>query len=812
MTSPTLYLLGGNGSCAEWWQDALSSFQHYQPEPVELPGFGNNPQPPCSSIAELADALLAQTQPGQAIYGVGVNSLVVLHALVKQPRHFSRVILQSPVGAFLWERRLPKIMGWRPLRALAHWLVGHYPQRFHRKFSTQRWTTAQYARMGDGYRRCRAFEPYWDIMRADAALTLFDRIETPIELIWGQHDGVIPWEQAAAWEGVLCRAELSVTLQPDWGHYPWIDDPAGFASWVEAPAPGFAAHTKAGRLQLAEVAGLPVPARLTPQSAIDPRLARLLAAHPAATWAVRSSSFMEDKIDHANAGLTRTFLRVTAADVPARVTELLADGVEEVVVQCFIEPTVSGIAFARHVAAEVEWVDGHLEALADGHVVPHRAVLSRIGGAWEVSDFPATQGLTRQALWAFLQAVVRTFHYAHLDIEWAWDGQALHLLQARPVTTYPWRRHLTAANIGEILPPAPSRLVEYAQRRAAASIPAIWARWDGRVLADNEPFTALAGDASYINNDLFLARLADWGLPSTQYAAEVGGAAPALPFRPGRLLRNAPTLLSMLYQSRRALAELEPGLRRFDAELRQLIAGGADGQTLADWFTRFYVFVVQGNLCIGAAISTAGGGWLGQRATAYQALADAPHRVPYETDPASPRTSGADLPIQPFPVWPAAIRLAHHAGLPGLRGYYTEVREWYRDNLMRVFYRLHHAVPAEGRAHWFAPHTSPREHSGSFWQDGSGQTAQDFGFVIVPGSAEGIVGVDILLVDTLDPGQYTSYRAAKAVIARSGGKLSHGSTLLRELGKPSAIAPDTDPSWLGRAARYCDGRLEATET
>jgi len=79
--------------------------------------------------------------------------------------------------------------------------------------------------------------------------------------------------------------------------------------------------------------------------------------------------------------------------------------------------------------------------------------------------------------------------------------------------------------------------------------------------------------------------------------------------------------------------------------------------------------------------------------------------------------------------------------------------------------------------------------------------------VIYPGQAHGILGKDILLEETLDPGRYADYQKAQAVIARMGGRLSHGATLLREFRKPSAIIPDADPSWKGREVHYQDGLL-----
>lgn len=107
---PLLYLLAGNGSSAEWWDDVLPHFQQHQVVPLELPGFGNNPQPPCEDLAAYADALLAATVRGSAIVAVGVNALLVMHALQRQSGHFCRSVLLAPVGAFLWQRRLPALM------------------------------------------------------------------------------------------------------------------------------------------------------------------------------------------------------------------------------------------------------------------------------------------------------------------------------------------------------------------------------------------------------------------------------------------------------------------------------------------------------------------------------------------------------------------------------------------------------------------------------------------------------------------------------------------------------------------------------
>jgi hypothetical protein len=60
-------------------------------------------------------------------------------------------------------------------------------------------------------------------------------------------------------------------------------------------------------------------------------------------------------------------------------------------------------------------------------------------------------------------------------------------------------------------------------------------------------------------------------------------------------------------------------------------------------------------------------------------------------------------------------------------------------------------------------------------------------------------------------GRHAQYQAARAVIARMGGRLSHGSTLLRELRKPSAVLPQVSSEWLGREVQYRDGELLLVE-
>lgn len=814
-TGSKIYLLGGNGSCAEWWQDTMPHFQRLQPIPVELPGFGDNPSSQFESLDQLANALIDQTEPGQQIFAVGVNGLVVLHALVRRPQHFRHVILLAPVGAFLWERNFVKVMQFKPLRHTLHWLLSRYPKLLRRKFTKQNWPDEYYRRIANGYRKCRAFSRYFDIVTPHAALDLFEWITTPIDLVWGNADGILDVAQTAAWDSILPRADLAITIRSDWGHYPYLDDPSGFAKALENFPRGFPAHTKGGRLQLAQMAGLPVPKQVSiyDTSETEQTLANLSKED---LYAVRSSGATEDHIDHSHAGRNTTFLRVPLAEVPGKVQELLeTHGLAAAVVQQFIEPKVSGVAFCRWSSLEIEYVSGHLEDYISGRVTPQRCILAKLGGEWQLPaeklsdhpDFPLAE------LERFLRKCLRVFHYHPSDMEWAWDGRQFYLLQLRPVTSYDWRRCLTSANLDELLPAKVSRIMEHGQRQASLSIGRIYALWDSRVLSDHEPFTIVHDNASYINVDLFLTRMYDWGLPSQLLASEIGGAVPKFSFSIVRFLASLPTLLRMRSIVRRRILKVATGLQDYASEFDRIMARVTDDgerpAALANWFARYYLFIVQSNMIINACLTTAAGSFLGKARTVYADLSNTTslHRLRFESDPATPRGEGEAPPLQPFPKWSGWTHFLHWLGMPGLGGRYFEVREWFRDNNMRLFFRLHHALKG---SEWLLPHAGERCHNGTFWQSGGDVLRQGFSFVIYPGKAEGVVGEDILIVHALEPGRYEQYKQAKAVIARTGGRLSHGATLLRELRKPSAVLQELPQEISdGTAVIYSNGEIHA---
>ena len=76
---------------------------------------------------------------------------------------------------------------------------------------------------------------------------------------------------------------------------------------------------------------------------------------------------------------------------------------------------------------------------------------------------------------------------------------------------------------------------------------------------------------------------------------------------------------------------------------------------------------------------------------------------------------------------------------------------------------------------------------------------------------EGLIDTDIIVVDTIEPGQYRHYRRFKALVSRGGGLLSHGATLLREMAIPSAINPNAGQFKSGQQVRFDNGIIQAIE-
>lgn len=170
--------------------------------------------------------------------------------------------------------------------------------------------------------------------------------------------------------------------------------------------------------------------------------------------AVRSSAVNEDSRDAAWAGQLETVLNVDrnglleaikacreSASSERAKAYAASHGIESggvaVMVQKMIESRVSGVAFSKHpVTGEskvvVEAVQGLGEQLVSGQVTPDTYIE---GGEQYIAGSGAILSDKELVEIIELTKKVESFLGYPVDIEWAFEGDALYLLQARPITT-----------------------------------------------------------------------------------------------------------------------------------------------------------------------------------------------------------------------------------------------------------------------------------------------------------------------------------------------------------------------------------------
>lgn len=197
-----------------------------------------------------------------------------------------------------------------------------------------------------------------------------------------------------------------------------------------------------------------------PGDETDPRvLAAQLERHidPSKSYAVRSSADVEDSGEWSFAGQFETRLGVAGVEQLGEAVAAVAVSAHDprvepylrhagidpssvsmaVIVQELVEPEASGVAFSRNPLTGldeivIETVEGRGDVLVSGEATPERWV--RRWGEW--TERPPTGGE-----WAHLDELAETVgrvarQWGHpVDIEWAWDGAGLHLLQVRPLTS-----------------------------------------------------------------------------------------------------------------------------------------------------------------------------------------------------------------------------------------------------------------------------------------------------------------------------------------------------------------------------------------
>lgn len=165
-------------------------------------------------------------------------------------------------------------------------------------------------------------------------------------------------------------------------------------------------------------------------------------------YIVRSAVSFEDSFDHSQAGVFQSSNRVAANAVISTLKNLYTknkkrlgnknDAAVNLIVSPFIKSTCGGVSF-------YPWLYFNEHALVEFANTPQAAVAGNIDGSM-LLDLTDSNKHIRHAgtlstqiileLQIVLQKLRKLFNYP-IDIEWAYDGQNLYVLQIRPITIPP---------------------------------------------------------------------------------------------------------------------------------------------------------------------------------------------------------------------------------------------------------------------------------------------------------------------------------------------------------------------------------------
>lgn len=157
-------------------------------------------------------------------------------------------------------------------------------------------------------------------------------------------------------------------------------------------------------------------------------------------FAVRSSALVEDAAKSSMAGQFMTRLAVPRADLSRAIDEVRSDAQAKlgslqdfsIIIQEFIEPDYSGVAFTRNPSGDrdlvLEYHRGRGDVVVGGEVKPVRESFHRAQTDLK-SQLPEIDKLRTQFL-----AIEKLFGFPQ-DIEWCLRGNDLFILQSRPITS-----------------------------------------------------------------------------------------------------------------------------------------------------------------------------------------------------------------------------------------------------------------------------------------------------------------------------------------------------------------------------------------
>jgi pimeloyl-ACP methyl ester carboxylesterase len=203
---------------------------------VPYPGFEGRPR--AEGFEKLLDAVgahLREAAPDR-IYAMGIGGLLALCLRARGELPEVPLLFQAPILWGLERRLMPKVMRLGLARfALARLFASAlFQRRFVSKYFTRPPAPDVVRAFFDGYARCTAAPDFFAWLNPELLRSLErDFAARPealdgIEIWWGGQDRVVTLQELA-WTQEALGDRWPVRVFPEWGHYPMIDDPQGWA-------------------------------------------------------------------------------------------------------------------------------------------------------------------------------------------------------------------------------------------------------------------------------------------------------------------------------------------------------------------------------------------------------------------------------------------------------------------------------------------------------------------------------------------------------------------------------------------------------
>jgi len=244
---PIVFIHGLSGTWQNWLENLPYFAQKHRCIAMDLPGFGYSDMPvekiSISGYAHQVDALCAQLDLGKCIVvGNSMGGFVAAELCIQHPERVERACLAAAAGISITNlRRRPVLTAARMVGAL-----GAASAAQHRYIVARprlRWAFTNFvfrhpSRIAADlmYEQVRgAGKP--GLVDALDALTSYDfrdrlpDIKAPTLIVWGEHDMLVPVEDAHEFERLIPQSR-TVVLE-DTGHVPMLERPVKFNELLE---------------------------------------------------------------------------------------------------------------------------------------------------------------------------------------------------------------------------------------------------------------------------------------------------------------------------------------------------------------------------------------------------------------------------------------------------------------------------------------------------------------------------------------------------------------------------------------------------